>query len=133
MPQNNQKTRWGHPLSPTQREGCFTEAKAGLNSEAPEFTIHDLPRATPGSAVLDLAANQDVILSNTDGVTLVPMSVLGTLPEGCTGLLIGRSSNYKVGLEVLPGVIDANFTGEIKVMVKAGKETCIIRKGQCIA
>lgn len=49
------------------------------------------------------------------------------------GLLIGRSSNHKVGLEVLPGVIDADVTGEIKVMVKAGKETCIIRKGQRIA
>lgn len=32
--------------------------------------------------MLDLAASQDVILSNTDGVTLVPTSVLGTLPEG---------------------------------------------------
>lgn len=55
------------------------------------------------------------------------------MPRRCTGLLIGRSSNYKVEFEVLPGVIDADFTGEIKVIVKAGRETCTIRKGQRIA
>lgn len=60
--------------------------------------MHGLPRATPGSAGLDLAASRDVILFNTHGVTLVPTSALGALPEGCLGLHIGRSSNHKVGL-----------------------------------
>lgn len=97
------------------------------------FTVHDLPRATPGSAGLDLAASKDMIFSQTEGVVLIPTSVKGTLPEGVTGLLIGRSSNYKKGLEVLPGVINSDFSGEIKVMTKATKETVIVRKGERIA
>lgn len=53
-----------------------------------------------------------------EGTVLVPTAVRGTLPEGVTGLLIGRSSNYKKGLEGLPGVIDTDYQGEIKIMVK---------------
>lgn len=59
-----------------------------------------------------------MIFSSTDGVQLIPTSVLGTLPNGVTGLPIGRNSNYKNGIETLPGIIDSDFTGEIKVMVK---------------
>lgn len=92
-----------------------------------------MPRATPGSAGLDLASQQDLILSQEEGVSLVPTSVKGTLPEGTTGLIIGRSSNYKRGLEVLPGVIDSDYQGEIKVMVKAVRNTAIIHKGERIA
>lgn len=68
-----------------------------------------------------------------EGTVLVPTAVRGTLPEGVTGLLIGRSSNYKKGLEVLPGVIDADYQGEIKIMVKATKHTVIIHQGERIA
>lgn len=46
---------------------------------------------------------------------------------------MGRSSNYKKGLEVLPGVIDADYQGEIKIMVKATKHTVIIHQGERIA
>lgn len=68
-----------------------------------------------------------------EGVALIPTAVRGTLPEGITGLIVGRSSNIKKGLEVLPGVIDSDFQGEVKVMVKAVKHTAIIHKGERIA
>lgn len=68
-----------------------------------------------------------------EGTVLVPTAVKGTLPEGITGLIIGRSSNYKKGLEVLPGVIDSDSQGEIKVMVKATRNTVIIHKSERIA
>lgn len=92
-----------------------------------------MPRGTPGSAGLDLSSQKDLILSLEDGVSLVPTLVKGTLPKGTTGLIIGRSSNYKKRLEVLPGVIDSDFQGKIKVMVKAAKNAVIIHKGEKIA
>lgn len=101
-----------------------------LNPEAPEFTIHDLLRATPGSAGLDISATQDAILSSWDSVSLVPTTILGTLPEGTVGLLLGRSSNFKNGFEMLPQVIDSDFMGEIKVMIKPLKETIQVLKRQ---
>lgn len=54
---------------------------------------------------------------------LISTSVLGTLPPGTVGLIIGHSSNYKKNFEVVPGVVDSDTLGEIKVMVKAFKET----------
>ena len=68
-----------------------------------------------------------------EGNVLVPTAVKGTLPEGITGLIVGRSSNYKKGLEVLPGVTDSDSQGEIKVMVKATRNTVIIHKSERIA
>lgn len=126
----------GQPLSPKEREAQNQEVgeeSIPLNPEAPEFTIHHLPRATPGSAGLDLAALTDVILSNWDGIHLIPTSVLGVLPSRTVGLIIGRSSNYKKNFEVVPGIVDSDSLGEIKVMVKALKETVQLHKGQRIA
>nr|NP_955563.1 p14 NC [Mouse mammary tumor virus] len=129
--ENSKNLVKGQSPSPAQKGDGVKGS--GLNPEAPPFTIHDLPRGTPGSAGLDLSSQKDLILSLEDGVSLVPTLVKGTLPEGTTGLIIGRSSNYKKGLEVLPGVIDSDFQGEIKVMVKAAKNAVIIHKGERIA
>lgn len=64
---------------------------------------------------------------------LISTSVSGTLPPGTVGLIIGRSSNFKKSFEVVPGVVDSDTLGEIKVMVKALKETVQLHKGQRIA
>lgn len=60
-------------------------------------------------------------------------SVLGTLPPGTVGLIIGHSSSYKKNFEVVPGVVDSDTSGEIKDMVKALKKTVQLHKGQRIA
>lgn len=104
-----------------------------LNPDAPEFTIHSLPRATSGSAGLDLASTQDMILSKWDGVTLIPTGIRGTLLPQTVGLIIGRSSNYNKNFEVLPGIIDSDTENTIKIMVKPLVETLQIHKGQRIA
>lgn len=70
-----------------------------------------MPRATPGSAGLDLASCDDVIFSRWDGVSLVSTSTLGTLPQGTVGLIIGRSSNCKKNSESLSGVV--GLTGNL--------------------
>ena len=54
---------------------------------------------------------------------LISTSVLGTLPPGTVGLIIGSSSNYEKSFEVVPGLVDSDTLGEIKVMVKELKET----------
>lgn len=104
-----------------------------LNPTAPEFTIHDLPRATPGSAGLDLASTQDLIVSKWDGVVQVPTGVVGRLLPQTVGLVIGRSSNYQKNFEVLPGVIDSDTQETIKILVRPLAETIQIHKGQRIA
>lgn len=48
------------------------------------------------------------------------------------GLIIRRSSNYKKNFEVVPGIVNSDSLGEIKVMVKALKETVQLHKGQQI-
>ena len=70
-----------------------------------------------------MVALNDVIISSWDGMHLISTSVSGTLPPGTVGLIIGCSSNYKKSFEVVPGVVDSDTLGEIKVMVKAFKET----------
>lgn len=66
-------------------------------------------------------------------MTLLPTGVHGPLPEGTVGLLLGRSSSALRGLQVSPGVIDADFTGEIKIMASASHDTIQIKSGQRIA
>lgn len=57
------------------------------------------------------------------GPQALPTGVYGPLPSGTVGLLLGRSSWSLKGLQVLPGVIDADYTGEIKIMVNS--PTCV--------
>lgn len=57
----------------------------------------------------------------------------GPLPAGFCALLIGRSSTSKAGLFVLPGVIDTDYTGEIKIMAWTPTPPCTIPAGERIA
>lgn len=41
----------------------------------------------------------------------------GPLPENTVGLLLGRSSSALKGLQVVPGAIDPDYTGTVKVLV----------------
>lgn len=49
------------------------------------------------------------------------------------GLLIGRSSSTLKGLIVHPGVIDPDFTGEVKILVSSPKGITVINPGERIA
>ncbi|RLV85404.1 hypothetical protein DV515_00016000 [Chloebia gouldiae] len=88
-----------------------------------------------GSLGLDLAASAEVTLltSQPEGI---PTGINGPVivqghPVGT--LLLGRSSASMLGLLVFPGVIDADFKGEIMIMVHTPFPPLCIMKGQKIA
>uniref|UniRef100_A0A8C5TUR1 dUTPase-like domain-containing protein n=1 Tax=Malurus cyaneus samueli TaxID=2593467 RepID=A0A8C5TUR1_9PASS len=94
-----------------------------------------LQPATRGSLGLDLAASVDSTLL-TSQPQKIPTAVRGPLiidgqPVGA--LLLGRSSASMLGLFVLPGVIDADYMGEIMVMVYTPFPPVNIWRGQRIA
>ena len=49
------------------------------------------------------------------------------------GLVLGRSSLSLQGILVVPGVVDSDYTGEIKVLISPPTKTMQINKGQRIA
>lgn len=67
------------------------------------------------------------------GVQVVETTFKGPLPENSVGLVIGRSSTALRGLTVVPGVIDSDYTGHIKIMVQSLVGTMVINKGDKIA
>ncbi|KFU97735.1 hypothetical protein N339_01362, partial [Pterocles gutturalis] len=85
-----------------------------------------------GSAGLDLAVATDVILKD-DKVQVVQSVLNGPLGHGLSALLLGRSSLSKQGIFVLPGVIDADYTGNIVIMIKAFCPPVTIAAGTRVA
>ena len=57
----------------------------------------------------------------------------GPLPADMVGLILGRSSITMQGLIVHPGVIDPDFTGQIKIMVSSPRGIIAISPGDRIA
>ncbi|NWX42837.1 POK9 protein, partial [Steatornis caripensis] len=88
-----------------------------------------------GSLGVDVATTVEETL--LDRMTqLLPTGVYGPLKvngQAVGALLLGRSSAALKGLTVIPGVIDADYTGEIKIMVKTDFPSLIIPKGSRIA
>lgn len=81
--------------------------------------VSDLFHATAQSAAVDIPALNDVTISPGDGVQKIPTGVYGPLPKETVGLLLGRSSLTTKGLQIHPGVIDADYEGEILVTMSA--------------
>jgi dUTPase len=63
----------------------------------------------------------------------LPTGIYGLLLSGTAGLLLGRSSATMAGLMIAPGVIDADYTGEIKIMTSSPTHISVIQPGQKIA
>jgi dUTP pyrophosphatase len=102
-------------------------------------SAHDLPSyETALSAGMDLRANidQEIELGSLER-TLVPTGLYIALPEGTEAQIRPRSGlAYKHGLTVLnsPGTIDADYRGEVKVLlVNLSKNPFIIKNGERIA
>ncbi|NWT61235.1 POK9 protein, partial [Erythrocercus mccallii] len=88
-----------------------------------------------GSLGLDLAAAVGVTLINNKSMK-VPTGVKGPVMyqgKPCGAILLGRSSASLKGLFVMPGVIDADYTGEICIIVMTWSPPIIIPKGRRIA
>ena len=67
------------------------------------------------------------------GVQLVESDFKGPLPPNTVGLLLGRSSVTLQGLVVHPGVIDSDYTGQVKIMVSSPRGIVAISPGDRIA
>ncbi len=102
-----------------------------LDSELPSPT-----RAHPTDAGLDLYARLPVRL-DPGGYDTVETGVAVAIPEGHAGLVLPRSGlarRYGVGLVNSPGLIDAGYRGEIRViLINHGRERCCIARGDRIA
>lgn len=84
---------------------------------------------------IDLAAAIDITLLDST-VHTIPTGVVGPVvtknsPTGA--LLLGRSSSSLAGLIILPGVIDADYEGEIMILAYTLYPPLIIKKGLRIA
>ncbi|NWI61545.1 DUT nucleotidohydrolase, partial [Calyptomena viridis] len=85
-----------------------------------------------GSAGVDLETAVKVTLTST-GVCLVDSNMNGPLGHNLSALLLGHSSTSKQGIFMLPGVIDADYSGNIKIMVSTLYPPVSIPAGSKIA
>jgi len=99
----------------------------------------DLPHyATPSSAGLDLrAAVEDPVTLMPGERKLIPTGLVLEIPEGYEGQVRPRSGlAVRHGVTVLnsPGTIDADYRGEVKViLINLGEEPFTVRRGERIA
>jgi len=83
----------------------------------------DLPLpviAHRGDAGVDLHAREDALLVHGGGRVLVPTGIAIAIPEGHAGFVLPRSGlAMKNGVTVVnaPGLIDAGYRGELKVVM----------------
>jgi len=99
----------------------------------------DLPvpaHAHPGDGGVDLCARESVTLAPGErGV--IPTGVAVAIPLGYAGLVTPRSglaSRQGIGVVNGPGLVDAGYRGEIKViLVNHGQERVDIERGDRIA
>lgn len=71
-------------------------------------------RGTKEAACFDLYVSEDTILPHDEGVPVSTGIAMG-IPEGFCVKVYGRSSLCKRGIQVSTGIIDSDYTGEIKV------------------
>uniref|UniRef100_A0A8C0HL91 dUTPase-like domain-containing protein n=1 Tax=Buteo japonicus TaxID=224669 RepID=A0A8C0HL91_9AVES len=95
--------------------------------------VTDLCSAASGSAGLYLAVTTEVVLNTPNEIKLVSTGIWGPLPKGMVGLILGRSSTSKQGILVLPGVIDSDYQGELKIMITVLFGYHVLQPGQQVA
>ena len=98
-----------------------------------------LPRyETSGSSGMDLAANIDANINIDPGKTaIIPTGLALSIPKGFEVQIRPRSglaAKQKISVLNTPGTIDADYRGEIKViLINLGQEPFKVEKGLRIA
>jgi dUTP pyrophosphatase len=83
----------------------------------------DLPLpayAREGDAGLDLVAREAAVVPRSGGRVLIPTGIAVAVPMGWVGFVMPRSGlalNHGVTVLNAPGVIDAGYRGEVKVLL----------------
>ncbi len=93
---------------------------------------------TPHAAGMDIfAAVEHELVLNPGERTLIPTGIAIALPPGFEAQIRPRSGmaiNYGICILNAPGTIDADYRGEVKVIVaNLGKEPVSIKRGDRIA
>ena len=93
---------------------------------------------TSGSSGMDLAANIDANFNIDPGKTaIIPTGLALSIPRGFEVQIRPRSglaAKQKISVLNTPGTIDADYRGEIKViLINLGQETFKVEKGLRIA
>jgi dUTP pyrophosphatase len=76
--------------------------------------------AHEGDAGLDLLACEDGVVPARGGRLLMPTGISIAIPPGCCGLVLPRSGlalKHGVTVANAPGLIDAGYRGEVKVIM----------------
>ncbi|MCU1366636.1 MAG: dut [Ilumatobacteraceae bacterium] len=76
--------------------------------------------AHPGDAGLDLCAREDGVVTAAGGRLVMPTGIAIAIPLGYAGFVLPRSglaSKHGVTVVNAPGLIDAAYRGEIKVVL----------------
>lgn len=91
-------------------------------------------QATPSSAGFDLYAYASLTISPGERV-VIPTGIAIALPEGYVGIIKPRSGMaVKHGIDVLAGVIDQDYRGEVKVaLINHGDRDFFCIHGERIA
>lgn len=71
-------------------------------------------RGSAEAACFDLYVSEDTILPQAEGV-LVPTGIAMGIPPGYCVKIYGRSSMCRRGITVSTGIVDSDYTGEVKV------------------
>ena len=132
---------WGSPEAPSDRAKASTDggrwrvrsSPASLRSAIvplPHLLLVDVVRldpdlplpsyAHPGDAGLDLHAREDGVVAAGGGRLLMPTGISIAIPVGYAGFVLPRSGlAAKHGITVVntPGLIDAAYRGEVKVVL----------------
>ena len=93
---------------------------------------------TSGSSGMDLAADINAIINIDPGKTaVIPTGLALSIPKGFEVQIRPRSglaAKYKISVLNTPGTIDADYRGEIKViLINLGKDSFKVEKGLRIA
>lgn len=104
---------------------------------------HDLPLpeyATAGSAGFDLRAclgSDETVIVPAHGTSAVPTGFAFAIPQGYVGLVCARSglaAKHTLSLTNGVGVIDSDYTGEIKVLlINHSEHAFVVEHGMRIA
>lgn len=90
-------------------------------------------RGSDQAAGLDLYADESLVVK-AGSHAIIPTGVAVAIPDGYCGQVWPRSGvSVRHGVDVLAGVIDSDYTGEIKVVLQAGAHDFEISQGDRIA
>lgn len=92
-------------------------------------------RGSAQAAGLDLYLDQDELILHSGRREVASTGIAVAIPEGYYGRVAPRSGlSAKQGIDVLAGVIDSDYRGEIKVLLlNTDRITHVFRRGDRIA